>query len=493
MRQSVPRPCTSPGCTYAHDPATGTAQYEQLIDAEKKLSVVESRAGKAAFAHFRMQHAHSHFNVQPAEYGKPLLLLHHHMADQILDSLHYSKLGLGKIPWKHGILMNASDDARDAISAQLKAWKHPLDCRRKDDNRSRNQKWFNGESFNSFLAGHGGSPGGPIAIATLVFLIADDMQQRGVSNGPGEVVAEEMGVGLPLVLLPPAQPPLPKTARGRRAKFAQANAAMHALQVAEADAVAEDDEERDNHTSVAPVTPSIQHQPTAIELQACSDDLAMIRTLFGSRAQTIINALLAWDAFLAWYYHLEDMECVLFDEPEVKEKAALRNCRLAIDMQEIFERVSIRAHKSFLPHAAVFKVSMDILSVGDVKHFNTSALELMNANTKRTANSNGSRRLTLCTSGYKRASMKSTIGPGRLSSTKGYSTTMVLSTLKHLMVSNVLRRGCGLYATPESRRNERLFGESGKGRITLPSSGMKLEERLQTVDMVLTTLPKTRV
>ncbi|KAL1525987.1 hypothetical protein AB1Y20_020812 [Prymnesium parvum] len=47
---------------------------------------------------------------------------------------------------------------------------------------------------------------------------------------------------------------------------------------------------------------------------------------------------------------------------------------------------------------------------------------------------------------------------------------------------NVLRRGNGLYATPESRRKERLFGVSGKGRISLPSSGVKLEARMQAVD-----------
>lgn len=186
--------------------------------------------------------------------------------------------------------------------------------------------------------------------------------------------------------------------------------------------------------------------------------------------------------FLAWFYALEGLECELFDTDEAKAAAALKNCCLAIDMHEIFERVTIRNHKSFLPHAAIYKVSSDILRVGDVKQFNTSSLELLNAHTKRTASSSGSRRLTTSSSGWKRASMKSSIGPARLSVTKGYSTTMVLSTLKHLMVSNVLHRGLGLYATPESRRNERLFGQSGRGRVTLPSSGVKLEEPIQAVD-----------
>lgn len=177
--EELPRPCSAPGCTFAHDPATAKVEYEELIAEEERLSAVETRAGKSAFARFRLKHAASHHNIQAAKYGKPLF--HHDMKDQILDSLHYSKLGLGKIPWKYAIMNNASDDARDAISDQLKAWKHPLDCRRKDDNRCRAQKWFNGEAFGSFLAGHGGSPGGPIAIATLIFIVADDMQQRGVA------------------------------------------------------------------------------------------------------------------------------------------------------------------------------------------------------------------------------------------------------------------------------------------------------------------------
>eukprot|EP00965_Chrysotila_dentata_P138651 4586127-Pleurochrysis_carterae.AAC.1 len=62
---------------------------------------------------------------------------------------------------------NASDDARAAISEQLAEWKHPLDCRRKDNNRVRENKWFRGDRWSTFCAGERGSPGAPIAIATL--------------------------------------------------------------------------------------------------------------------------------------------------------------------------------------------------------------------------------------------------------------------------------------------------------------------------------------
>ena len=40
-------------------------------------------------------------------------------------------------------------------------------------------------------------------------------------------------------------------------------------------------------------------------------------------------------------------------------------------MHEIFERVTIRNHKSFLPHGAIYKTTRDILSVADVWAFDT--------------------------------------------------------------------------------------------------------------------------
>ena len=94
-------------------------------------------------------------------------------------------------------------------------------------------------------------------------------------------------------------------------------------------------------------------------------DLAMIRDLYGSRAQTLINALLAFDGFLAWYFHLKqsvDHDCEL----SVREAHALENCRRAIDMHEIYERCAIRKHGSFMPHGAIFKTTRDILKVGDI-------------------------------------------------------------------------------------------------------------------------------
>ena len=54
-------------------------------------------------------------------------------------------------------------------------------------------------------------------------------------------------------------------------------------------------------------------------------------------------------------------------------------------MRDMFERVSIHAHGSYLPHGAVFKVSRDILRFGDLMAFRLSRMELHNAHAKRIA------------------------------------------------------------------------------------------------------------
>ena len=160
--ETVPRPC--PACNFGHGTEAETQKlHAELLAMDAKLSAILTKAGKAAYSKWRMAHAATHSIF-------------------ILDLLHLAELGVPKTPWKHGILNNASDDARQKISSdKLAEWKYPLDCRRKDDNRSRADKWFTGEAWSSFCAGERGSPGGPQAIAELVMIIADDMQQRGVT------------------------------------------------------------------------------------------------------------------------------------------------------------------------------------------------------------------------------------------------------------------------------------------------------------------------
>lgn len=168
-----PRPCTAAGCTYAHDPTTAAAELAVLLETEAEFASDKTKAGKSRFSRWRMEHASNHHNIQPGVYGKPMF--QHHMDKQILDSLHLSELGLPKTPWKWALLTNYSDDARGLIADKLSEWKHLLDTRRKDDNRDRRQKWFNGEKWATFMAGERGSPGGPIAIATLALIMAHDM------------------------------------------------------------------------------------------------------------------------------------------------------------------------------------------------------------------------------------------------------------------------------------------------------------------------------
>ena len=136
--EAVPRPCTAPGCKFAHNPDIALAEMQEMLELEKLLSSDTSNAGKARYSAWRMEHARAHFNIQPGSYEKPMF--EHHMNNQLLDSLHLAMLNLPKIAWKHAVLNNASDDARVQISDMLAEWRHPLDTRRKDDKRVRAQK-----------------------------------------------------------------------------------------------------------------------------------------------------------------------------------------------------------------------------------------------------------------------------------------------------------------------------------------------------------------
>ena len=144
-----------------------------------------------------------------------------------------------------------------------------------------------------------------------------------------------------------------------------------------------------------------------------------------------------------------------------REQRALDNCRKAIDMQEIYERVAIHNHGSFLPHAAVYKVTRDILEVGDVLSFDISPLELHNAVEKRCFECQGARATEFRDEGT--TNKLRADGTSRLLATKGYKGTAAVTTLTTLLMKGYLRRGDGLFSFAACRRNERLFGECGKG------------------------------
>ena len=125
------------------------------------------------------------------------------------------------------------------------------------------------------------------------------------------------------------------------------------------------------------------------------------------------------------------------------------------------------------PHHAIWaQASRDILEVGDVWALDLSPLEMQNAETKRVASSSGARRLEMSGPSMAIVPMRAgQFGPERLVATKGYSTTMAVSTLKHLIISQKLRRGDGPDGVlmPDSRRAERLFGDLGRTQLQVIS------------------------
>ena len=79
------------------------------------------------------------------------------------------------------------------------------------------------------------------------------------------------------------------------------------------------------------------------------------------------------------------------------------------------------------------------------------------------AESGGSKRLEFTAAGKTVLGMRSgKAGPMLLTERKEYSTTLALSTLNNLLVTQKLRRGDGPIQYPQSRRAERLFGEEGR-------------------------------
>ena len=131
------------------------------------------------------------------------------------------------------------------------------------------------------------------------------------------------------------------------------------------------------------------------------------------------------------------------------------------------------AHAHAHPHATVStckhlyllyaQCSRDILKLGDIWATDLSPLELQNAETKRVAESGGSKRLEFTAAGKTVVGMRGgKAGPMLLTQRKEYSTTLALSTLNNLLVTQKLRRGDGPIQYPQSRRAERLFGEEGR-------------------------------
>ena len=242
-----------------------------------------------------MKHAKLHKNVQPGLYGQPFL--EHDFSEQIADPLHLAELGIPKTCWKHGILNHASDDARELISQKLEEWKHPLDCKRKDNNRQRQLKWFTGERFRTFCSGERGSPGGPIAIATLLMMVAEDM----LINGEQDTAAAKTAA---------AETAAAQLQGGRAGRSGGRNGGgggrnggggrggtqrrgragflvRQNARTADAEMAVEA-----QATATAQVA-AAKRQPSAMELACDKSDLDIIRAYYGSRAQARFEGM-AW-------------------------------------------------------------------------------------------------------------------------------------------------------------------------------------------------------
>ena len=455
-------PCTASGCTFAHNASIAEAEESAMLATEAEhLAAVKQgvKGAKQRYSKWRMNHANSHGNVQPGKEGEGIF--DHDMLDQILDALHFVELNLPKIPWKHGVLNNASDEAREEISDWLKEVGYPLDCRRKDAGRVRAQTWFTGEAWAAFCKGLKNSPGGPIAIAKIIPIIARDLQARGVNSGSGvagSAVAAAASGGQGVA-----------GGRGGGSKGGGGRGRGRGAFAARSGAV----ERPGEATEPA-------HEPTALERAADPADLAIIRELFGSRAQTIINICLGFDGYFNYYYPYKE-SIPLDASAEVTDAHALLICQTGIDLHEINERVTIREGKSFLSHAAWGKSVRDIRAVKDVWAFCLSALELHNAKVKRVAESGGARRIVTGAEGLARKPMRGKEGPAQLVATKNAtSTTASRSILQKCLAGKALRTGYGIedlsVSGIASRRRERVFGETGSGRSKGLSTGIKIEK-----------------
>ena len=129
----------------------------------------------------------------------------------------------------------------------------------------------------TFCAGERGSPGGPVAIAKLATIMAEDMQQRGVSAGAGSSGDDEPtiavgGRGNQGAGRGGAERGMGRGARGRgRAAFLSRTA-----EAATGVGVLND---------TAAELAGVDHVPTALELAADPEDLKIICEVYGSRAQ----------------------------------------------------------------------------------------------------------------------------------------------------------------------------------------------------------------
>ena len=99
-------PCFAPGCTFGRsDQPDVECVVAQQAEKRLKESTVKGAVGR--YDKYRLDHAHSHFNVQPGEAGEATYDVNM-KTQQVPDTLHGNTLNLPKPWWGHGVLRNAS-------------------------------------------------------------------------------------------------------------------------------------------------------------------------------------------------------------------------------------------------------------------------------------------------------------------------------------------------------------------------------------------------
>ena len=94
-----------------------------------------------------------------------------------------------------------------------------------------------------------------------------------------------------------------------------------------------------------------------------------------------------------------------------------------------------------MPHAAIYKITQSILEAGDVEAFDTSPLEMQNAETKRKARSTGATNRTTIPEGVSQRGPRKKEGPPGLHTVAARAATTATTALKKTVTSNNLQRG----------------------------------------------------
>ena len=454
--ERLPRPC--PCCKFCHDESTAMREYEEEKAKREELRADDSKAGRAKYARWQCERAKKHLNIKACPEGLSVLGQATHRSH--LCHLHVARLNLPKTPWQWGLLNHLSDDGRERVQTKLKEYGFPLDLR---DN-----KFFSGGAWDGFCNGDKKSPGGPKAIAVFLLIMLEDLKM----TGGVEVDGDEVDPG---PVAAPAPAPAQTSTSGRSARIARSAMASSSVERADLEKMSYSKK----HVQLTYTETFVERQFFA-EHEGAADSL---RAKYGNWAIPAIRTALAFDAYFSWYYAWRNK--VRLDAPRKdKEERALQNMQLAVDMHEMYERVSLGQHGSFMPHAAIYKITQSILEVGDVEAFDTSPLEMQNAETKRKARSTGATNRTTIPEGVSQRGPRKKEGPPGLHTVAARAATTATTTLKKVVTSTNLQRGKpGAPATiPAERRTERTFGSIGTCRLKPERSGKKLQQTIVKKD-----------